>query len=67
MNGYCECFNSKLRNELLNGKAFYSLAEARIDIESWQQHYNTQRPHSALGNMPPAGFAMKSTLEKQAA
>jgi hypothetical protein len=25
------------------------------------------RPHSALGNVPPAEFAMKSTLEKQAA
>ena len=46
-NGYCESFNSKLRDELLNGEIFYSLAEARIVIESWRQHYNTQRPHSA--------------------
>ncbi len=48
-NGYCESFNSKLRDELLNGELFYSLAEARIVIESWRQHYNTQRPHSSLG------------------
>ena len=48
-NGYCESFNSKLRDELLNGEVFYSLAEARIVIESWRQHYNTQRPHSSLG------------------
>ena len=48
-NGYCESFNSKLRDELLNGEVFYSLAEARIVIESWRQHYNTQRPHSTLG------------------
>ena len=27
--GYCESFNSKLRDELLNGEIFYSLAEAR--------------------------------------
>ena len=27
-NGYCESFNSKLRDELLNGEIFYSLAEA---------------------------------------
>ncbi|PJN92508.1 hypothetical protein CNY89_29105, partial [Amaricoccus sp. HAR-UPW-R2A-40] len=26
-NGYCESFNSKLRDELLNGELFYSLAE----------------------------------------
>ena len=32
-NGYCESFNSKLRDELLNGEIFYSLKEARIVIE----------------------------------
>ena len=53
-NGYCESFNSKLRDELLNGEIFYSLAEARIVIESWRRHYNTQRPHSSLGYKPPA-------------
>ncbi len=36
-NGYCESFNSKLRDELLNGEIFYTLAEARIIIESWRQ------------------------------
>jgi len=53
-NGYCESFNSKLRDELLDGEMFYSLAEAKIVIESWRQHYNTQRPHSSLGYKPPA-------------
>ena len=53
-NGYCESFNSKLRDELLNGELFYSLAEAKIVIESWRQHYNTLRPHSSLGYKPPA-------------
>ena len=57
-NGYCESFNSKLRDELLNGEMFYSLAEARIVIESWRQHYNTQRPHSSLGYKPPAPTAV---------
>lgn len=28
-NGYCESFNSKLRDELLDGEIFYSLKEAR--------------------------------------
>jgi transposase InsO family protein len=51
---YCESFNSKLRDELLNSEIFYSLAEARIGIESWRKHYNTKRPHSSLGYRPPA-------------
>jgi transposase InsO family protein len=53
-NGYCESFNSKLRDELLNGEIFYSLAEAKIVIETWRHHYNTKRPHSSLGYRPPA-------------
>ena len=56
-NGYCESFNSKLRDELLNGELFYSLAEARIVIEDWRKHYNTKRPHSSLGYRPPAPIA----------
>jgi len=53
-NGYCESFNSKLRDELLNGEIFYSLAEAQIVIEQWRRYYNTDRPHSSLGYKPPA-------------
>jgi putative transposase len=53
-NGYCESFNSKLRDELLNGEIFYSRKEARIVIESWRRHYNEVRPHSSLGYKPPA-------------
>ena len=57
-NGYCESFNSKLRDELLNGEIFYSLAEARVVIEAWRVHYNTARPHSSLGYRPPAPMAL---------
>ena len=53
-NGYCESFNARFRDELLNGEIFYSLREAQILIERWRQHYNTVRPHSALGCRPPA-------------
>ena len=53
-NGYNESFNGKLRDELLNGEIFYSLKEAQVLIERWRQHYNTVRPHSALGYRPPA-------------
>jgi putative transposase len=53
-NGYCESFNSKLRDELLNGEIFYSLKEAQVLTERWRMHYNTRRPHSSLGYRPPA-------------
>ena len=53
-NGYCESFNSKLRDELLNGEIFYTLKEAKIIIEGWRRHYNTIRPHSSLRYQPPA-------------
>jgi transposase InsO family protein len=53
-NGYCESFNARFRDELLNGELFYSLKEAQILIEEWPIHYNTVRPHSSLGYRPPA-------------
>jgi transposase InsO family protein len=53
-NGYNESFNGSLRDELLNGEIFYSLAEAKVLIEAWRRHYNTIRPHSSLGYRPPA-------------
>ena len=57
-NGYCESFNGKLRDELLDGEVFHSLREAQILIEAWRRHYNTVRPHSALGHRPPAPEAV---------
>ena len=57
-NGYCESFNSKLRDELLNGEIFYTLKEAKVVIEAWRRHYNTERPHSSLGYRPPAPDAI---------
>ncbi|MDC3309582.1 transposase, partial [bacterium] len=53
-NGYCESFNARFRDELLNGEISCSLREAQILIERWRPHYNTVRPHSALGYRPPA-------------
>ena len=58
-NGYCESFNGKLRDELLNGEIFYSLKEAKIVIEQWRRQYNTVRPHSSLGYRPPAPQTIK--------
>jgi transposase InsO family protein len=64
-NGYVESFNSKLRDELLNGEIFYTLTEAQILTANWRRLYNGLRPHSSLGQRPPApetivwpGFAL---------
>ena len=59
--------NGRFRDECLNDTLFSTLAEARSSITSWKEDYNRHRPHSALGNITPAEFALKSTLEKQAA
>jgi transposase InsO family protein len=47
-----------LGDELLKREVFYSLLEARVIIEAWRRHYNTIRPHSALGYRPPAPEAI---------
>ena len=56
-NGYIESFNARMRDELLNREIFYSLKEARVLIEMWRKHYNSIRPHSALGYRPPVPAA----------
>ena len=57
-NGYNESFNGKLRDELLDCEIFFTLKEAKVLIEAWRRHYNTARPHSALGYRPPAPKAI---------
>ena len=58
-NGYVESFNGKLRDELLNREIFYTLREAQVLIESWREECNGRRPHSSLGDRPPAPEAIR--------
>lgn len=51
-NGYVKSFNSKLRDEPINGEIFYTMTKALI--EQWRRHYNQIRPHRALSYRPPA-------------
>jgi putative transposase len=53
-NGFIESFNGKMRDEHLNRESFDTLFEARILTERWRKEYNTKRPHSSLGYLPPA-------------
>lgn len=56
-NGHIESFNGKFRDECLNQHWFLDLDDAQQLIEAWRIDYNTDRPHSALGNVSPACFA----------
>jgi putative transposase len=53
-NGYVESFNTRLRDELLDGEIFFTFKEAQIIVEIWRRHYNTIRLHASLGCRPPA-------------
>ena len=55
-NAFVESFNGRFRNESLNQEWFVNLAHARAIIEAWRVHYNTTRPHSALGYQTPAAY-----------
>ena len=48
--------NGKFRAECLNAHWFMSLDDARSKMEQWRRDYNEVRPHSAIGNNPPAAL-----------
>jgi putative transposase len=52
-NGFCESFNGRMRDDLLNEHWFLTLADAREKLEDWRKYYNEDRPHGAIGNKPP--------------
>jgi len=64
-NAYIESFNGKFRDECLNEHWFISLAQAREIIEAWRLEYNTERPHSSLGNRTPLEFATDQTKKDE--
>ena len=60
-NGFCESFNGRMRDELLNESLFFGLDHARTRISAWADDYNKRRPHSSLGYIPPAVYAAELT------
>ena len=59
-NAFAESFIGRLRDECLNETLFTSLLHARAVLADWKDDYNTIRPHSGLGNLPPAVYAKRS-------
>jgi putative transposase len=58
-NAFIESFNGRFRDECLNENWFRNMEQARNIIEEWRQEYNTERPHSSLGNLSPSEFVMQ--------
>jgi hypothetical protein len=56
---FIEAFNGKVRAECVDQNWFLSLADAQVKCEAFRHEYNTQRPHSSIGNKTPTEF-MKS-------
>lgn len=52
-NAYIERFNRTVRHEWLDMHAFDSIAHAQDLATRWLWTYNNERPHSAIGGIPP--------------
>ncbi|RYG97058.1 MAG: transposase [Alphaproteobacteria bacterium] len=55
-NAYIERFNRSFRHEVLQAHLFGSLDDVREHAWDWLVRYNEERPHAALGNLPPSRF-----------
>ncbi len=64
-NAWIESLNGRLRDELLNSWRFDSLLEARVIVQDWRLDYNTNRPHSAHGELTAYEFALHWTTTHQ--
>ena len=58
-NAYIERFNRTVRDEVLNAYVFEDLDQVREITSAWLRTYNEERPHEALGSLPPARFRAK--------
>lgn len=56
-NAFCESFNGRMRDELLNETLLLGLRHAQAKVASWANNYNTECPHSALRYLTPAVHA----------
>ncbi len=59
-NAFCESFNNRVRQELLNPNWFRSLADAQHQAAAWRRDYNANHPYSSLGNLSPDEFARRA-------
>ena len=39
------------------------IEDAKDKIETWRKEYNSERPHSSIGNIPPEEFYQKAVAQ----
>ena len=62
-NGFCESYNGRMREELLNLEIIENALEAQVLVDDWRQEFNTIRPHRSLKMQTPAEFAARWRAE----
>ena len=65
-NAYIERFNRTYRESILDQFLFSSINHVQDLTDKWVWHYNYERPHQALGGMPPKLYKekfMQKTLD----
>jgi putative transposase len=55
-NAFIERFNRTYREEVLDAYVFTSIREVQDLTDEWLTTYNDDRPHEALGRVPPTHF-----------
>lgn len=51
--GKIERLHKTMRKELVTGRCFASIAQAQAELDRWVRHYNLEREHQAIGDVPP--------------
>lgn len=51
--GKIERLHKTMRKELFTGRSFTSIAHAQAELDGWVAHYNLEREHQGIGDVPP--------------
>jgi len=60
-NGFCESFNGRMRDELLNENPVLRLDHAQAQDCGVRRRLQQPTPHSSLGHLTPAAYAANLT------
>lgn len=63
-NSVIERFFRSLKEECVWQKKFYNFEEAKAAVDTWVEKYNSERPHQALGYLPPNQYYERSIVQK---